>query len=119
MDRIEIRDLTIPCRVGVTPAERRRPRPLVVSVSLLADLRAAAARDDIRQTVDYAALRDRIAVRAAARPCRLIERVAQRVVDCCLENPRVAAVRVTVFKPGALAGALGPAVTIVRRRSRP
>jgi len=75
-DTIHLRDLAISCIVGTRPAERRRRRRVVLQVALACDLAQAGATDDIRQTVDYAAVCARIV--AVVRPSRCLFGVPRR-----------------------------------------
>ena len=116
-DTIHLRDLAISCIVGTRPEERRRRRRVVLQVAMACDLARAGATDDLRHTVDYAAVCARIAAVVHPSRCLLIERLAQLVADACLAFPGVAGVRVTIDKPGAVRGCRSAAVEIVRGRA--
>src|SRR6059036_1111117 len=60
MDTIIIADLKVFYRVGVPEEERRRPQRLLISVEMTHDFKSAAAREDLTETIDYAALSERI-----------------------------------------------------------
>ena len=117
MDILRIRELRVRCRVGVTALERRRPQELLVTLTLHADLAKACRSDQFKDTVDYRAIK--LAILAALEPksFQLIERVAQRVADCALRDPRVVRVDVAVQKPGALRFAACSEVEISRERT--
>lgn len=116
-DAVILRDLRLRCIVGTLPSERRRKRTILVQVRLETDLRAASLSDELRDTVDYAALHDRIVRAVGSSSFRLIERLAGRVAELCLEERRVRSVEVEVAKPGALRRAR--TVAVVLRRFRP
>jgi dihydroneopterin aldolase/D-erythro-7,8-dihydroneopterin triphosphate epimerase len=118
LDEIHIRDLQVRCIVGVFPEERREKQDVVINVTLYADLRAAAQTDRIEDTVDYKRLKKRIVAAVEQSSCFLVERLAQCVADCCLEDRRVHRVRVSVDKPSALRFARSVAVEIMRERQR-
>ncbi|MBQ6102413.1 MAG: dihydroneopterin aldolase, partial [Kiritimatiellae bacterium] len=101
--------------MGVYPEERRDFRELEADVLLSADLRAAGRSDDLADTVDYAALAERLRAVAAASRFRLLEALAEALAAEALANPRVAAAEIVLRKPGAVPGALAE-VRIVRRR---
>ena len=101
MDLISLTGLSVYGRHGVLPAERRDGQDFVVDVQLTVDTRGAAASDDLADTVDYAALADRLAAVVAGEPVNLIETLASRLADVCLTDDRVISARVTVRKPGA------------------
>jgi dihydroneopterin aldolase len=116
LDKLRIRDLTVRCRVGVTAEERKKPQELELTVTMHADLARACRTDRFTDTVDYKDLKLRILAALEAKSFRLIERVAQRVAELALCDPRVMAVEVQVRKPGALRFARCSEVEIVRSR---
>lgn len=81
---------------GVLESERRDGQTFVVDVALHT---ASVASDDLADTVDYAALSARLADVVAGEPVDLIETLAARLGDVCLEDPRVDLAEVTVHKP--------------------
>lgn len=116
LDKIHIRDLRLRCIVGVYAEERRDKQDVIINITLDADLRKGCDSDRIEDTVDYKALKKRIVHLVEASGNCLIERLAQQVADCCLENERVYCAHVTVDKPGALRFARSVAVEISRTR---
>ena len=99
---------------GVFEHEKREGQPFVVDLTLGLDTRAAAASDDLRDTVEAA-------VKAAveADPVDLIETLAQRLADVCLRDVRVEWARITVHKPDAPIEATFGDVTLTITRERP
>jgi dihydroneopterin aldolase len=100
-DRINLRGLRVRGRHGVLPAEREHGQEFRVDVELELDTRAAASGDDLTKTVDYSDLADRLAEVVAGEPVNLIETLAARLADVCLDDPRVQATTVEVHKPHA------------------
>jgi len=100
-DRIELHGLRARGFHGVLEHERRDGQDFVIDVGLDVDTTAAAATDDLAQTVDYGALAASIAGVVTGEPVDLIETLAQRIADICLVDPRVRAVDVAVHKPSA------------------
>jgi dihydroneopterin aldolase len=86
---------------GVYEDERRDGQEFVVDVTLELDTAAAAASDDVADTVHYGELAATLVAIIEGEPVNLLERLAQRLADRCLSDPRVAAVTVTVHKPQA------------------
>ena len=115
-DLIEVRGLKLEAIVGVLPHERARPQPLRVDLALWVDTSAAAASDDLADTVDYAALSARVVERCQALQALLLERLTADLVGLCLEDPRVERARVTVQKPDAVPAADWVGVTVERDR---
>ncbi len=115
-DKIVIRDLHARCILGIFPEEREKPQEITLNIALSADLRRAGQSDDIKDTVDYKDIKKRVLHLVEESQFFLVERLAQAVADICLEDPRVAAVTVTVDKPGALRFARSVAVEITREQ---
>jgi dihydroneopterin aldolase len=86
---------------GVYDFERAQGQEFVVDVSLEVDLAPAAASDDIADTIHYGALADHLVDVLTGAPVNLLERLADRLLDVCLADPRVLAATVTVHKPQA------------------
>lgn len=118
-DQIALRGVRAFGYHGVLPEERRDGQPFVVDVVLSVDSRFAAASDDLLDTVDYGAIAQRVVGIIEGEPVNLIETLAQRLADVCLDSERVAAVEVTVHKPEAPTGVTvdDVMVTITRDRS--
>jgi 7,8-dihydroneopterin aldolase/epimerase/oxygenase len=101
MDTISLTGLKARGYHGVYPAERVQGQDFLVDVVLAVDLAAAAASDDVADTVHYGELADRLVEIVAGPPVALIETLAQQLADACLSDHRVAGVTVTVHKPHA------------------
>lgn len=97
-DRIFLSDFTLPCRVGITTAERRFKQNLVVCLEVYMDLRRAGRTDDLSSTIDYHALRARIKRDLSRVTYRLLEAVASKIADISLDEAPGARVTVTVSK---------------------
>jgi D-erythro-7,8-dihydroneopterin triphosphate epimerase len=116
-DKIYIRDLNLRCVLGIYPEERREKQDITINVILYADLGVAGRTDRIEDTVDYKGVKKRIVSMVDSSSSYLVEHLAQRVAGLCLEDVRVAAVRVTIDKPGALRFARSVAIEIFRKRA--
>lgn len=117
-DRIAIRGLAARGRHGVFEHERRDGQDFSVDLVLWVSTRAAAASDDLADTVDYGTLGVDVSALVAGEPVRLIETLAERVADRCLADSRVQAVEVTVHKPQAPIPVPFDDVTVTILRSR-
>jgi len=104
---------------GVFEHEKREGQPFVVDLTLGLDTRAAAAGDDLRDTVDYGSLVAAVKAAVEADPVDLIETLAQRLADVCLRDVRVEWARITVHKPDAPIEAIFGDVTLTITRERP
>lgn len=99
-DRIELRGIRAVGVHGVLAEEQERPQPFSVDLDLVVDLRAAAASDDVADTVDYGAVARAVVDEVAGPPAALLERLAERIADRVLQlaEGRVESVTVTVHK---------------------
>ena len=107
---LELNGIEADCIIGDRPDERVRTQRLMVDVRLeIGD--EAAASDRLSDTVDYAALTERIRATLVEAQCRMIERAAKVVCDLCLEEAKVRVATVKVTKAGAIAH-LGSAAAV-------
>lgn len=117
-DRITLRGLRVRGYHGVLPEERRTGQLFGVDVVVETDVSAAAATDDLAETVDYATLARQVAAVVEGDPVDLIETLAVRIADACLAHAGATAVEVTVHKPQAPIGLPFDDVAVTIRRSR-
>lgn len=113
-----IEGLVVHAHHGVLPEEQERGQRFVIDVHLELDLAPAAASDDLADTVDYASLSQRVADVVTGERHDLIETVAGRVLDVCLEDDRVQAAQATVHKPQAPLPVEASEVRVTLRRQR-
>lgn len=79
INKIVIERLEFQGRCGVTPEERRRPQPLAIDVEL--DCAGPAIpSDNIRETVDYAQVAERVVELGAKEDCALLETFAEKLL---------------------------------------
>jgi 7,8-dihydroneopterin aldolase/epimerase/oxygenase len=118
-DRIGLHGLRATGHHGVYAEERASGQTFVVDVQLDVDTRAAAASDDVTDTVHYGELAQEVVAVVEGEPVNLLETLAARIADVCLRRPLVGSVAVTVHKPEAPVGVAFDDVTvsIVRARS--
>lgn len=86
---------------GVLAAEREQGQEFIVDVVLGLDVARAASSDDLAATVDYGAVAVAIVELIEGPAVDLIETLAVRIAERCLEFPAVDAVTATVHKPSA------------------
>jgi dihydroneopterin aldolase len=101
--KLQLGSLEVLCIIGDLPHEREVPQRLTVDVEMdVPD--DAAATDFLEDTVDYASLSARIREALVRAACRMIERAAKLAADVCLDDPKVASVKVKVTKYGSVEG---------------
>lgn len=114
MDIVFIKQLQIDTVIGVYEWEKTITQRLEIDLELATDIRQAAAQDDIRLTLDYAVISEKVAALVCAEPIELIETVAEKVAQMLLNDFATTAVRVKVCKPGAVPAAANVGVLISR-----
>ena len=98
-DYVSIRDLAVSAVIGVHPWEREIEQTLVVSVDMAADVRKAAASDDLADALDYSAVAETIATVLREGKFRLIETAAERVAERLLADFPLSWLRLELRKP--------------------
>jgi len=116
LDKIHIRDLLLRCIIGVYDSERENKQDILINIILYADLSKACETDNIDDTVDYKVIKKKIVNMVESSSFNLIERLAERVADICLENRKVRKVNVMIDKTGALRFARSVAIEIEREQ---
>jgi 7,8-dihydroneopterin aldolase/epimerase/oxygenase len=117
-DRIVLRGIEAFGFHGVLPHEQALGQRFTVDAELELDLAPAGASDALTDTVDYGRLASDLAAVVTDERYDLIERVATRLAEVCLERPRVTAVTVTVHKPHAPVPVPLADVAVTVRRTR-
>lgn len=109
-----VRDLVLPCRIGVSDQERAEPQPVRVTVELAVEEDRPVDDQDLASVVDYTPVIR--AVEAAVRePVHLVEALAERIAQGCFFDHRIKKVRIRVEKPALLEGEAAVGVDIERQ----
>jgi 7,8-dihydroneopterin aldolase/epimerase/oxygenase len=98
-DFVSVRDLSVRAVIGVHAWEREIEQTLVVSVDMAADVRKAAASDDLADALDYSAVAETIAALLRDGKFRLIETAAERVAGRLLADLPLIWLRLELRKP--------------------
>lgn len=99
-DRLRVRGLRLPARVGAYASERAMTQMLRFDLDFPVDARGAAITDRLEHTLDYATAAAVISEVLGRRHYALIESVADAVADALLDRFDVREVVVEVTKPG-------------------
>ena len=130
-----LRNLVLPAEIGVHPHEHGRRQRIRLNIDLaVADdaargvtrapvggtmggtIGGAVGADELSRVVDYEALARGIRALVAAQHVRLVETLAERIAEFCLEDPRVFTARIRVEKLEVFADAESAGVEVERRR---
>lgn len=95
---IIISELEVFYRVGVPDEERAKPQRLLLSLEIGHDFSAAAESDDIKSTIDYYSVCERLRSFGEGREWKLIETLASDIAALILDDFKAAKVQVEVRK---------------------
>ncbi len=117
MDLLSIRDLRIPCIVGVYPSERKREQDLFLDVDMWFDFKAAANSDHLSDTLDYTRVAEALTEFIRAERFQLIEALAYRACEKLFElDPRLERCGITLRKPQSVPNAMHASVVVIKDR---
>ena len=115
-DTLLVRQLSAHCRLGVTKAEQASLQTIWIDLELEIDAAKVAARDNVKDAVDYAALAAAVKEFAQEHPYHLLETLAEGIAALILHECGVPQVLVRVTKK-ALPEIDSAAVEIIRSKS--
>ncbi len=114
MDIIYLHDLRIDTMIGVFDWERRVRQTVILDLEMAADIRRAAASDDLDDTLNYKAVAKRLIDFVGRSEFQLVETLAEQVATLVLDEFAVPWLRLRVNKQGAVRGARDVGVIIER-----
>ena len=117
MDKIYLTGLKVEAIVGIWDWERKIPQTVVIDLEMAADIAAAAATDDIADTLNYKDVAKRVQELVENGGFKLVETMAESIARLIIEDFAVPWVQVRINKPGAIRGARDVGVQIERSRS--
>lgn len=117
--KVFVRALRLDVEIGIHEHEHGRAQPLIIDVELdVITSGAAAGFAHIADTLNYELVVSKARAVAEAGHILLVEAFAERLVQACLDDPRVIRARVRIEKPEALAPAAQAAgVEIIAERA--
>jgi dihydroneopterin aldolase len=122
MRHVFLRDLILAARIGIYAGEQGVTQRIRVNVDLgvredaPGTSRGAVGRDDLARVVDYAVVADRVRGIVAAGHVNLVETLAERIAEACLDDERVVLSRIRVEKLEVLPDGESAGVEVERRR---
>ena len=120
-----IRDMVLPASIGVYPHEQSAPQRVRINLDLAVAegpfggsgvSRGRVGRDDLSRVVDYETIVRTVRAVVAAGHIMLVETLAERIAESCLDDARVESARVRVEKLDVFADLASVGVEIERRR---
>jgi dihydroneopterin aldolase len=116
-DTIFLSNLKIKTVVGIWEWERKIRQTVSIDLELGADIRRAAASDNIEDTLNYKKVAKRVQQFVADSAFQLVETMAEKIAEIVLAEFDVPWVQVRVSKPGAIRGASDVGVLIRREKA--
>ena len=104
MDKIFLNDLNIDTIIGIYDWERQTQQTLQFDLEMDWDIGAAAASDDIANTLDYGAIAQTIVQFVEASSYQLIETLAEDLCALLLSSYPIPKLKLSLSKPVALHG---------------
>ena len=117
MDIIFLHDLKVETVIGIWDWERKIRQTVVIDLDMRADIKKAAATDDVADTLNYKLVSKRVQQFVQESEFQLVETLAERIAEIVTREFEVPWVRVRVNKPGAIRGARDVGVVIERGES--
>jgi dihydroneopterin aldolase len=121
MRHVFLRDMVLNASIGVHPQEQRALQRIRINVDLGVDDDAAMAGllvgpDELARVVDYEKVAARVRSVVGAGHVRLVETLAERIAQTCLQDLRVRTARIRVEKLDIFTDSLSAGVEIERSR---
>lgn len=114
MDIIYLHGLKCECTIGVWEWEKAISQTLTLDIDLASDNRKAAANDDLKDTLDYQALTQRVQGFAKDNAFELIETLVEKLAAIILDEFDTNWVRIKLDKGQAMKGVKNVGVVIER-----
>ena len=115
-DTIFLEALEVKCRIGISDWERRIKQKILIDLEFPANIRHAARRDNIQDTLDYKKIAKETIAFVSASSFFLIETLAEKLAALLLGKFKLRQIRIRISKPGAIRGAKNVGVEIIRKR---
>lgn len=112
-----IRDLMLPCSIGVHRHEKDAEQRVRINLDLAVSEAGQPIDDDIRNVICYEGLAEGIGELVGRGHVNLVETLAEKIAALCLEDQRVRSARVRVEKLDILGDAESVGVEIERFNS--
>jgi dihydroneopterin aldolase len=115
MSKINIVDLEVFYRVGVTDQERAEPQRLLITISMDLDFASASLSDRIEKTINYSTVAQHVLKYGEGRSWKLLERLVANLADMIMSEFKPQGVLVEV-KKFTIPQARHVSVSLVRTR---
>lgn len=117
MDTIFIREMRAEAWIGIYEWEKLKPQTLDFDLEIGLDTHQAGTSDNIRDTVDYGKVVERIRADLKDQHFKLLEALAEHVAQVVLHDFHAEWIRISVAKIAHMRGVKMVGVTILRKRN--
>lgn len=97
-DKVFIKNLILPCKIGVTKEERKEKQNIIIDIEIFCDLNQAGAKDDLNKSINYAEVQEKTTAAVTGGEFKLLENLAQTVASLILKNPIASQITIAVKK---------------------
>lgn len=119
-----LHDLILTASIGIYPHEHAARQRVRINVDLAVEddgaralSRAGVGRDELSRVVDYERVADAVRSIVAGGHIKLVETLAERIAEACLEDKRVHSARIRVEKLDIFPDATSAGVEVERRQA--
>ena len=121
-----LRDMVLPASIGIYPHEHAAPQRIRINVDLAVRednfgaagmSRAGVGRDELGRVVDYERVAASVRAIVAAGHVQLVETLAERLAETCLDDDRILTARIRIEKLDVFADVGSAGVEIERHRA--
>lgn len=112
-----VRDLELKALVGIHEHEKIAPQRIIINVDLMVDESEPVQDDVFRTVVDYERVVKKIQQIIDEGHVNLLETLAERFAQRCLDDTRVLSCRIRIEKPDVMPEAASVGIEIERVRS--
>ncbi len=115
-DKIFLQGLETKCLIGIFDWERKIRQKIVIDLEFPANIRKAAKKDRIQDTVDYKKIAKTTLAFVSKSRFYLIETLAEKLAQKLLKDFSLTHIKVRISKPGAIRYSRNVGIEISRKK---
>ena len=115
---VHISNLSLETTIGWNTWEQQQKQNVIINITFDFDQTAAVESDELNDTVDYRALKNRIRREVESTSFKLLEKLADHILEVVMSDERVVSATIKVDKPHALSLADSVSVKISAEMER-
>ena len=97
-DKVFIKNLVLPCKVGVSEEERLKKQNIIIDIEIHCNLSPAGTTNDINKTLNYYEIKEKVTSIITRSEFKLLETLAETIATLILKDPAASAVTIAVKK---------------------